>query len=191
MKKIFLFAAVAALTACNSSTEKKDDAAGSMKSDSTKSDEIVYPYTTSFSITGLGDPKHSQTVLNIWKAWDSRDISSVKDSFADSLELHLSDGTTIKGSRDSILSVMKSFQDNFNSIVSSVNSVMSLKGMNSLNNQNEEYVAVWGTEVTTSKTGKMDSIWLHEVWRINKDGKTDYVSQFAQVIPKTSATKSK
>ncbi len=65
------------------------------------------------------------------------------------------------------------------SVVSSVFSVVSFKGLNKPANQNENWVAVWGREVTTNKKGKIDSAFLHEVWRLNKDGKADLLYQFA------------
>ena len=62
MKKVFLFAAIAALTACNSGTETKDDSMGSMSSDSTKKEDVVYAYPVNYSNWEIGDSKNAQTI---------------------------------------------------------------------------------------------------------------------------------
>jgi hypothetical protein len=191
MKNVFLLAVIAAFSSCNSGTETKDDAMGTMSSDSTKKEDVVYAYPVQYTNFEMGDAKHAQSILNIWKAWDNNDLTSVKDSFSDSLELHLADGSLIKGSRDSVLSTLQLYRNNFSSIKSSVDGVMSIKGLNKNTNQNENYVAVWGKEVSTTKNGKTDSLWLHEIWLIDKDGKTNYATQYSQVIPKPRIPNSK
>jgi len=191
MKKTFLIAAIAALSACNSGTEKKDESTSSTNADSTRKEEVVYAYPVQYTNMEMGDAKHGQTVLNIWKAWDSGDLSGMKNSFADSVEFHFWDGTSMKGSRDSALSSIQLFRSSFSSVTSSVLAVMSIKTTNKNSNQIEDLVLVWGKEVSTSKKGKTDSIWLHEVWRVNKDGKADFANQFAEFFPKTPTPKSK
>ena len=184
MKKVLLFAAIAVLIACNSSTEKKEDAMGTMSTDSTKKEDVVYAYPILYSNYEMGDSKNAQTILNLWKDWDNGDLSKSKDNFADSVELHFRDGGYVKGKRDSVLSVAQSGRNTFSSVVSSVYSVSSLKAINKSSNQNENWVAVWGKEVSTNKKGKTDSVWLHEVWRLNKAGKAEMLFQYAAQIPK-------
>ena len=191
MKKVFLFAAIAALSACNSGTDTKDDSMGSMSPDSTKKEDIVYSYPVLYNNVEMGDAKYGQTIVNIWKVWDSGDLSGMKDVFADSVELNFWDGSSIKGSRDSVLTAVQSFRNNFSSVKSSINAVVSIKGTNKITNQAENWIAIWGKEISTTKNGKTDSIWLHEAWRINKDGKVDLANQFASVIPKPPTAKSK
>ena len=186
MKKVFLMAAVAALTACNSSTEKKEDAMGTMSSDSTKKEDVVYAYPVNYSNWEISDSKNSQTILNLWKDWDNGDLSKSKDRFADTIELHFRDGGYMKGSRDSVTSAAQEARNTMTSVVSSVFSIVSLKGYNKPVNQNENWVAVWGKEVSTNKKGKIDSTFLHEIWRLNKDGKADLLFQLsAPLAPST------
>ena len=184
MKKVFLFAAIASLSSCNSGTETKEESMGTMSSDSTKKEDVVYAYPVLYSNLEIGDSKNAQTILNLWKDWDNGDLTRSKDNFADSVELHLRDGGYVMGSRDSVLTAAQSVRNSFSSVVSSVNSVVSLKGIFKPTNQNENWVAVWGKEVSTNKKGKTDSVWLHEAWRLNKDGKVDLLYQFAAQIPK-------
>ena len=71
------------------------------------------------------------------------------------------------------------FRNSVASVQNKVDAFMPLKSTD----KNENWVAVWGKEIITDKKGKIDSTNLHEVWRINKDGKADLMSQFSQKNP--------
>jgi hypothetical protein len=43
---------------------------------------------------------------------------------------------------------------------------------------NENWVAIWGSETDTWPDGKVETSEIHEIWRINKDGKIDMMRQF-------------
>jgi len=43
--------------------------------------------------------------------------------------------------------------------------------------QNENWVAVWGSEIMTDMKGKVDTVSLQETWRFNKAGKVDFMFQ--------------
>jgi hypothetical protein len=47
--------------------------------------------------------------------------------------------------------------------------------------KNEDWVALWGTETDTFADGKIQKRDIHEIWRINKDGKVDFMKQFTAV----------
>jgi hypothetical protein len=179
MKNVFLLAVIAAFSSCNSGTETKDDAMGTMSSDSTKKEDVVYAYPVNYSNWEIADSKNAQTILNLWKDWDNADLSKSKDNFADTVELHFRDGSFRRGSRDSVIAAAQTARNTMSSVVSSVFSVVSLNGHNKPANQNENWVAVWGKEVSTNKKGKIDSAFIHEIWRLNKDGKADLLFQLA------------
>lgn len=179
MKKIFIITAVIAIAACNSNSDSKTkEQISSMgpSSDSMKQDNIVYPYAATYSSKfEMGDPKHSQIILNLWKDWDHGDLSNGKDYFADSVEMHFADGSMLKGTKDSIIAVSQRFRATLGSVNSTVHAFLPAKSTD----KNENWVLVWGTEKTTSKDGKIDSTSLQETWRLNKDGKVDLLYQFA------------
>jgi len=187
MRKILFFAALLFLAACNSSTDgekmgsmsptsDKDSAAG------TTADNMSYPYTASYSSKfEIGDAKNAQTILNLWKAWDNGDLASMKDVFADTVEMHMASGDVMRASRDSILAVSQKYRDNYSKVESTVDAFMPLKSID----KNEQWVSVWGKEVTTNKKGKIDSSYLQETWRINNNGKVDLMFQYsAKALPK-------
>ncbi|MER3498979.1 MAG: hypothetical protein C4308_10270, partial [Chitinophagaceae bacterium] len=113
-------------------------------------------------------------LLEIWKDFDNGNLSNHKDYFADSISLFIADAPPIMGSRDSILKSVQTWRDSYSSVVSSVDAIVPLKSLDSSSN----WVAVWGKEVHTPKNGKTDSVYLHEVWRLNKDDKFDAMYQF-------------
>ena len=65
-------------------------------------------------------------------------------------------------------------RDNLASSTATVDAVMSVRSTD----KNENWALIWAKEVNTNKKGKVDSSYVHELWRLNKDGKVDLVYQF-------------
>ncbi len=181
MKQIsFPLFALCMLAACNTATttagNAKDTTAAAASNTS-----VTYAYTPAYSADfSIGDPKYAQTVLDIWKDYDNNTLDNHKDAFADSIAFDLSDGSTIKGPRDTVMNSIKAYRNSFPTSVSAVEVVVSLKPKD----KDETWVCVWGKEVDTRKDNKMDSVYLNENWMFNKDGKIAYVSQFKAQVPK-------
>jgi hypothetical protein len=179
MKKILIVTSMAFFAACNNSSDKAK--VESMKSDTTASTatttmpDINSPYAVTYSSKfEMGDPKNAETVLNIWKDWDNGNLMNSKNSFADTVELHFSDGSMVRAARDSALAMGQADRDRYASSVSTVDVITSLKSTD----KNENWALIWGEERLTDKKGKKDSSALHAAWRLNKDGKADRVFQF-------------
>lgn len=181
MRNFLLLAGVIFLAACNSSTTTESDSMGSMgptDSMATKSSDenVNYPYTAAYSSKfEMGESKNVETVLNLWKAWDNGNLSSMKDAFADSVTMFFATGDMMAGNRDTILAMSQSFRDNYAKVESRVDAVMPLKSID----KNEQWVGVWGMETTTDKKGKIDSTNLQETWRLDNNGKINLVYQYA------------
>ena len=178
MRKLMFTATIVAIVSCNpgssSSTQATTDDSTTTASSEVQQDvTYAYPVIYSSKFT-TGDPKNSQAVLNIWKAFDNGDLASAKDYFADSVEMHLSDGSMMHSVRDSVIVAAQTFRNMFTSAVSSVFTVTSLKSTD----KGENWALIWGKEIDTDKKGKVDSFYLQETWRFNKDGKTDLLYQY-------------
>ncbi|GEM_PF-205160 len=181
MKKIFFFMTAAALTACNSGDDKAK-VESMAATDSTKNETVAvtYPYDIEYSSSfEIGDHNQAQTLLSIWKDWDNGNLANGRDNFADSVEMHLADGSMVKGPKDSVLASGQHYRDMFSKVVSTVTAVVPLKSTD----KKEDWVTVWGKEIDTYKNGKIDSFYLQETWRFNKDGKADLVYQYMQKSP--------
>ena len=126
----------------------------------------------------MDDPKNAESLLTLWKDWDNGDLSVHKDLFADSMSMTFADGSMMHASRDSALAAAQKMRNNLASAVSSVDAIMAVKSTD----KNENWAIIWGKEVDTDKKGKVDSTYLQETWRFNKDGKTDLMFQYKQAI---------
>lgn len=169
-KIVLLLLIVIAFSACKSDEAKVD----SMTSKDSTSNES-YPYTATYSSKfEIGDSKYSHTILNMWKAWDAGDLNSVKDMFADSVVMMLADGWVDRGTRDSIVAHAMEYRSTLDSVSSRVTAFIPLKSTD----KDENWVGIWGTEVTRNKSGKIDSVHMHEIWRLDKNGKINYMQQF-------------
>jgi len=188
MQKIFIVAMAAAILSCNSgektsTTETMDSK--DMKEGSAKAINTA-PYTATYSSSfEMGDPKHAEAVVALWADWDKGDLEPSKKLFADSIHIYLSDGSAIEGPRDSAVAGAQGFRNMFSTVTSTIHAIFPVKSTD----KNENWVCVWGTEVSTDKKGKVDSVHLQETWRFNKDGKIDLLYQHGRVATPPKASK--
>ena len=187
MKKLFFFIAFASLMACDNESGNNNQMGafgpGPSTADSLNSDSIQYPYTATYADQfSVGNSQHAQTVLNVWKSWDSGNMSQSKDAFADSVTMVFADGSTLKGNPDSIINASQQYRNNYDTISTNLEAVVPLK----VDEKNETWVSVWGVE-TTTKNGKKDSMKLHETWRLNNAGKIYHVQQYSAKPPITDS----
>jgi len=178
MKKPLILAVMAFLAACDGTAPATTTDSTRTKTDSTAMMRpIQSPYPISYSSSfAMDDPKNAETVLALWKSYDAGNLSSTRDDFADTLEVHLADGMTMRLSRDSTVAAVQSMRSSLSSAVDVVNAIMAVKSTD----KNEHWVLIWGMEKDTHKNGKTDSVFLQETWRFNAAGKADLLYQFAQ-----------
>jgi hypothetical protein len=174
MQKILIAALVLVLSACHGDEEKESETKTSAAPSST-----TLPYTATYSSRfEMGDPKNAEAILAAWKAWDDGDLQASRKLFSDTMHFYLRDGSEMHGSTDSTLKGAQEFRNTFASVKSTVDAYLPLKSID----KNENWVCIWGIEVSTDKTGKKDSIGLQETWRFNKDGKIDLLYQFGKAL---------
>ena len=137
-------------------------------------DKMSYPYTAGYSSDfTIGNPADAKKILELWKDFDNNTFDA-HDYFADTAVMYFPDGTMAKG-KDSILAGATQFRSSMSSVTSTLDAWVPLKSVD----RNENWVAVWGTETDTSPDGKVEKRDIHEIWRFNKDGKVDFMKQFA------------
>jgi hypothetical protein len=181
MKKAFVFTCAVILASCSSNTSKNDSVKTEQDSTTTVEANITSPYGINYSSKFVMDnPKNAENLLTIWKDWDNGNLSAHKDLFADSVEMHFSDGTSMHTSRDSALASAQSARSAMATAVSSVDAIIAVKSTD----KNENWALIWGKEVDTDKKGIVDSFYLQETWRFNKDGKADLFFQYRQAAAK-------
>jgi hypothetical protein len=131
----------------------------------------------------MGDAKNAEALLAVWKSWDDGNLQTSRKLFADTAHFYMRDGSEMHGPADSTMAGAQAFRNMFTSVKSTVHAYMPLKSTD----KGDNWVCIWGTEVSTDKQGKTDSIGLQETWRFNKDGKIDLLYQFGRsLVPPAS-----
>jgi hypothetical protein len=180
MQKI-LFAAIALmLFSCHSEEKKADN-----KETKTEAGTTL-PYTATYSSRfEMGDSKNAEAILSAWKAWEDGNLQPSRKFFADTMHFYLRDGSLMEGKTDSVMAGAQSYRNMFSTMKNTVHAYMPLKSTDKNNN----WVCIWGTEVSTDKQGKVDSVGLQETWRFNKDGKIDLLYQFGRPLTPPAMSK--
>jgi hypothetical protein len=132
------------------------------------------PYTAMYSSNfRIGNPTYSSMVLNLWKDWDDNMLDRHVNWFADTLQYLSSTGNVTKG-QTNVLDLVKKSRNSFTASKTTLDAWIPLKSVD----KNEDWVALWGQETDTYPDGHTDVYDLHEIWRINKDGKIDMIKQY-------------
>lgn len=178
MNKIICLLAITCFISCNSTDEAtRVESASTKESDATPAN---YPYIANYSSDfEMGDPKNSTTILNLWKNWESGDLMAGKESFADTVEIQSAGGVVLHGSRDSVVAQVQRIRSTMGTVHCEIDAFLPVKSRD----KDEQWVCVWGKEVRTDKNGKMDSVFMEESWRLNKQGKVDFMLQYARSAP--------
>jgi hypothetical protein len=180
MKKLFVLASVAIFAACHSGTDNAKVEAMS-GGDSTKMDNMNYPYTSDYSHDfEIGSSKNAMTLLQLYKDWDNNSLNNSKSSFADIDTMYFSDGNMFAGSRDSLFVVANQMRGQMGNVVDSIHAWVPMRSKD----MNEDWVLIWTREISTDSKGKKTAKELHEAWRFDKDGKINKVYQYEQQPPK-------
>ncbi len=174
MTKFIPLIAFVVFMSCNSQTATAPaDATATAKPDSGNK-EVTYPYEIGYSSKfEFADPEKSKMILDLWKAFDNNTFDNIKDKFADTVTMKFPD-MVMHASRDSMIASTKSYRNTMLAVTSKVDVVMSVKSTD----KNEDWVLVWGQEIHTSKKNKIDTVALHEVWALDKNGKVYFMQQY-------------
>ncbi|MBL7741096.1 MAG: hypothetical protein JNK14_17875 [Chitinophagaceae bacterium] len=182
MQKILIAAMAVVLFSCHAEDKKPADTTPGSKTETAGN----LPYTATYSSKfEMGDPKHVETIMKLWKSWDDGDISKDSSLFADTIYIYSRDGSKAEGPKDSVNAGAQAYRNMFSSVKSTIHAIFPVKSTD----KNESWVCVWGTEVSTDKQGKTDSVGLQEAWRFNKNGKVDLMYQHAKPLVPPPASK--
>ena len=136
------------------------------------------PYTAGYSSQfTMGNPEHARMVLNFWKDFDNNTLDNSAAILADTVMLQTHDGRVIRG-KDSVMMLVKQLRGQHTTVKSTVDAYMPIRSTD----RNEDWVLIWGVENDTNASGTTATA-IHEIWRINRDGKFDYVSQYIAKTP--------
>lgn len=175
---ILLLAVLSACTGAPTAPATDSTVAAKPAVDSAAMRPINSPYAIGYSSKfAMDGPANAETVLALWKAYDDGNLSSVKEMFADSVDVNLANGAHFHLSKDSVVAAVQGVRNSFKAAVDRVDAIMAVKSTD----RNEHWVTIWGTEIDTHKNGKVDSVALQETWRFNASGKADMLLQYNRV----------
>lgn len=138
------------------------------------------PYAAQYSSRfEMANAANSKMILELWKDWDDNTFSKHADYFADTVTMIFTSGQVVKG-KDNVIAGATQFRSSLANVKSQVDAWISTKSID----KNENWVCIWGSETDTDKNGKETVMRIHEIWRINKDGKVDFMQQYTGEMPK-------
>lgn len=134
------------------------------------------PYTASYSSNfSIGKSANAKMILQLYKDFEKADWS--KDSwFADTLFVILPDGNTLRG-KEAALAEFRKEREGLNSAEFTFDAIIPLKSVD----RNENWVALWGSLKGSPKDSGESAMLLNDfqsIWRINKDGKINFIRFF-------------
>lgn len=140
--------------------------------------EAALPYMAEYSSKfTIGNQEHARMVLKAWKDYDDNMLDNSASIFADTVMFQTPGGQVIRG-KDSMMMALKQYRGQFSGVKSTVDAWVPMHSTD----KNEDWVLIWGTENDTNASGTTPTV-LHEIWRINRDGKIDFVRQYAAKSP--------
>jgi hypothetical protein len=170
---ILLLFACLVLIACNNqqkeatASEAKEEHAG------VTVPNLSMPASYSSSFT-TGNPEYAAMIVQgSWKDWEDKKLDNMRSWVADSVLCMHSDGTITMGV-DSLTALWKRDRDSYTEVKDSINAVVPLYSTD----KKENWVLVWATAYGTKANGVKDTAGIMETWRINKDGKADWLLQY-------------
>lgn len=162
-----ILAVVLFLAACSEKKEEKPAAESPTPS-------IALPFDFKLHDYAPGNPEHVKTILQgSWKDWQDNNLANMKSWLADSITIIHSDRKVVVGV-DSVAAHWQRGRSMFTSIQPTIDAAVALHDKNT----NEDWVLIWATEVGTHSNGKVDTVSVMESWRINKEGKADWMIQY-------------
>lgn len=156
----FLWAGCTNHTATVDRSEKKETA-------------IYYPYSPIYSEFEPGNPVYAKTVLEIWRQFETGNLMSTANKFADSITLTFKDNI-YTGKRDSILAIFKNRRDAYTDVQCYVDSWQPVHAKQT----NDDLVLLWGRQDGIIHNKKRDYLVLHEVWSFDRKGKIRSMIQY-------------
>ena len=179
MKKfIFVLAAASFLTACTNEPKPGTPAVESPApaTETVATNPVVpLPYVPTYSNSfEFGKGEYAAMILQgSWKDWDENKLDNMKNWVADTITAIHSDMLMVKGV-DNLMAKWKKDRANYKSVNNTIDVVMPIYAKD----KNEHWVLVWASSTSVDLKGKADTMNIMEAWRINKDGKADFLNQY-------------
>lgn len=177
--KSLLFCLLVFIVSCEQKEEKTSIASEPVEAE-TKPVKAKpnYPYTATYSMDfEMGNPDHTVSVLNLWKAYENNMLdSSILRYFDDSMRVENAEGQVMHMTSAEMLKEVAKQRGMMNDMQITVIGAAPLYSPE----KNSSWVLIYGNESWTEKNGKKDSIMLHELWGLNEQGKVNFLRTYSK-----------
>jgi hypothetical protein len=173
MKKILiLFGISLFLISCTDSAEDKDVL---VKSDA----PVALPYTAAYASDFTDDVSDNDllAVLNSYKYWETGDMTMLAETLGDSVTFFSWDGFKFSGTKGELMDRWSKSRDSLSSVQITVDAWRKSHSKE----KDADFIGIWYKEITTTKTGKVDSAYYQDD-NLVKDGKIIWYSQHKQFL---------
>jgi len=181
MKILIMVIAAGLLLSCNSKNEGGTNSTPNKTTDSV-SISYSYPYKATYSsdVVVPSHPEYAQKVLKVWKFFETGNVDSMKQYYADTVTYEPANGHRFHGKAEDLLYFAeKNISESLDSMRFDISTWQSVH----IADKNEDWVYVWAAERKYPKRGKADTTLIHEQWKI-ENGKIVYFNQYKATPPK-------
>ena len=147
----------------------------------TATDTLTYAYKATYSsnITSPANAGYAQKVLQVWKAFETGRITTMKSYFADTVTYDDASGMHFHGPTEQLLAYAAKDIAGLDSMRFDISQWQSAH----INDKNEDWIYIWSTERRYPLNGKPDTVLMQENWQV-KDGRIIYFNQYLARMPK-------
>jgi len=185
-KSMFCLVVMVLILSCSNATKKSETAERTDKKEESKAaDTPPMPYKAAYSSQfTVGEVKHAEKILTLFKQWDNNKMAEGKSLFADSVH-YFTNGWEFHGTNDSFFTVSKVHRDKYKEVRTLVQAWIPVHSAD----KNEDWVLVWSTAYTTDNKGKVDSASYQDTWKVNSAGRFDVMYDYELKAPAPAVKK--
>ena len=182
MKRISVLMSFVLLISCNDQGEKQTETSTPVTATDTETKKSLpeFAYPVAMANWRMGDPNHTKTVLDVYKAWELKDSAVFADSFADSASMDMPDARRLNFTKGNAYKRLYNLRSKYNSITNKIVSAYALHN----EENNADWVMIMVYNKWTYNNGVKDSALYWDNWRL-KNGKIVYLNSLEQAPPKT------
>ncbi|HSF88151.1 MAG TPA: hypothetical protein VLA46_01975 [Saprospiraceae bacterium] len=174
MKRTFLFIGIVLIVlGCQTpSTEKTEATAAPAE---TPKSTVVMPYTATYSsnfTTDVSD-EHLKNVLDSYVYWENGDMKALSSVMGDSIFFENHAGVQKTYSNADLMTMWQKSRDSLSNVKIRMVAWQKLKS-----DKGHKFILTWYDEIDTYKTGKVDSVVMHDINTIDSVGKIVRYSQY-------------
>jgi ketosteroid isomerase-like protein len=182
MKNFFAIIFTVFLISCSDKKEQQNEVTSQPAEPVAETKKVVpeFAYPVAMANWTMGDPNHTKTVLDVYKAWEQKDSAVFAASFADSAAMDMPDARRLIFTRGNAYKKLYKARNQYNSITNKIVSAYALHN----EENNADWVMVMVYNKWTYTNGVKDSALYWDNWRL-KDGRIVYLNSLEQAPPKT------